>query len=446
MIGVQRNDGYCTDANHYPIRESGSLIVTGTIAGVTNQMYQTYNSHRLFIRGSLNTSAEFSNWSEVLISRRIGFRSDYEQTILLLCKVNVNGNLYNRLSGKIYTQYGGSRRYYAADIDFWNSNWVGGSDYRFRLIKYGLVDIDLVKCTYNGEQWYALNFKEDQAVIIYFQGSYENINFTKIIYRNNNTGEVLNSEVYDSIQFLETSIDKVNDTWYATEKYVDDLTKVKFINSGSMDNITQVGEYVVDPSIPNNPCFPYYCWLRVTGLSDIVQEAICYSDLSVKRRSRTNNNWNSWKSFDSFGKTIDISDVSTLLTNVDLRDTAASNLIINVFGNESNFRNVVDNIVENHSKYWFNIVGSNSNLIEVGSVNAYRSAYKSVYEMHFIITYYSGDKQYIKRISFIQNETTYLAKIADLTISDNITTITKKTSAEYASSSKDANTAYFVTD
>lgn len=232
----------------------------------------------------------------------------------------------------------------------------------------------------------------------------------------------------------------------STKKYVDDLTKVKFIDSGSMDDVTQVGGYVISPSVSGNPYSPYYCWLRVVGIADVVQEAINYSDLSVKRRSRLNNNWSSWKSFDSFGKTINISDISTLLTNVDLRDTAASNLIINVFGNESNFRNVVDNIVENHSKYWLNIVGSNSDLIEVGSVNAYRSAYRSAYEMHFIITYYSGDKQFIKRISFIQNEATYLAKIADLTISDNITTITKKTSAEYASSSKDANTAYFVTD
>lgn len=246
LIGVQRNDGYCTDANHYPIRESGSLIVTGTIAGVTNQMYQTYNSHRLFIRGSSNASAEFSNWNEVLISHRIGIRSDYEQTILLLCKVDVEQVIYNRLSGKIYTQYGGGSRYYAADIDFWNSNWIGGSDYRFRLTKYGLIDVNLVKCTYNGEQWYALDFREDQAVIIYFQGSYENINFTKIIYRNNSTGEVLNSEVYDSIQILETSIDKVNDTWYATEKYVDDKVPTK------TSQLTNDSGYITQVNVPTN--------------------------------------------------------------------------------------------------------------------------------------------------------------------------------------------------
>lgn len=256
LIGVQRNDGYCTDANHYPIRESGSLIVAGTIAGVTNQMYQTYNSHRLFIRGSSNASNEFSNWNEVLISHRIGSRGDYEQTIFLLCKVDVNENLYNRLSGKIYTQYDGVGRYYAADIDFWNSNWIGGVDYRFRLVKYGLVDANLVKCTYNGEQWYALAFQEDQAVIVYFQGSYENIDFTKIIYRNDRTGEIFNSEVYDSIQILETSVDKVNDTWYATEKYVDDAVAVvngkiptktsQLTNDSGFATTSQI------PSVPSN--------------------------------------------------------------------------------------------------------------------------------------------------------------------------------------------------
>lgn len=246
LIGIQRNDVYCTDANHYPIRESGSLIVTGTIAGVTNQMYQTYNSHRLFIRGSSNASTVFSNWNEVLISRRIGYRSDYEQTIFLLCKVSVNEYIYNRLSGKIYTQYGGTLRYYAADIDFWNSNWVDGLDYRFRLIKYGLIDVNLVKCTYNGEQWYALDFRGSQAVIVYFQGSYENINFYQIIYRNSNTGEVFNSEVYNSIQILETSVDKVNDTYYATEKYVNDKVPTK------TSQLTNDSGYITQVNVPTN--------------------------------------------------------------------------------------------------------------------------------------------------------------------------------------------------
>lgn len=246
LIGVQRNDGYCTDANHYPIRESGSLIVTGTIDGVTNQMYQTYNSHRLFIRGSSNALAEFSNWNEVLISHRINYCNDYEQTIFLLCKVDVEQVIYNRLSGKIYTQDGGVSRYYAADIDFWNSNWIGGSDHRFRLTKYGLIDVNLVKCTYNGEQWYALDFREDQAVIIYFQGSYENINFTKITYRNSSTGEVFNSEVYNSIQILETSVDKVNDTWYATEKYVDDKVPTK------TSQLINDSKYITQVNVPTN--------------------------------------------------------------------------------------------------------------------------------------------------------------------------------------------------
>lgn len=65
-----------------------------------------------------------------------------------------------------------------------------------------------------------------------------------------------------------------------------------------MDDVTQVGGYVISPSVSGNPCSPYYCWLRVVGIADVVQEAINYLDLSVKRRSRLNNNWSSWKSFD----------------------------------------------------------------------------------------------------------------------------------------------------
>lgn len=234
----------------------------------------------------------------------------------------------------------------------------------------------------------------------------------------------------------------------STKKYVDDLTKVKFIDSGSMDDVTQVGEYIVDPSIPGNPCSPYYCWLKVTGISDLLQEATCFSNLSVKRRSRTNNNWNSWVSTDFFNKVI-IANPTSLITNRNSSGVEAEQAVNEVFGSLANFRNIVNDILINHSRYYFHSdSSSNNNCIELSAVNAWKGSDNSSFELNFIVCYYSNNILYTKRILIkVHNDTNYSKFIiVDLVNSDNIRTLIKMTAAEYASSSKDANTAYFVTD
>lgn len=67
FIGVQRNNKFATPERHYPIEEAGTLIVTGTITGKTNQTYHTYNSNRIFIRcaTSSGSTGEFSDWAEL---------------------------------------------------------------------------------------------------------------------------------------------------------------------------------------------------------------------------------------------------------------------------------------------------------------------------------------------------------------------------------------------
>lgn len=67
VIGVQRNNKFATPENHYPREEAGILIVVGTITGKTNQIYQTYDSNRLFIRcaTSSGVDGEFSEWQEI---------------------------------------------------------------------------------------------------------------------------------------------------------------------------------------------------------------------------------------------------------------------------------------------------------------------------------------------------------------------------------------------
>lgn len=149
----------------------------------------------------------------------------------------------------------------------------------------------------------------------------------------------------------------------------------------------------------------------------------------------------------SFGSTIEISDASLLTTNANLSDTAASNWIISIFGNEQSFRNVVSDIISNRTRYWFNVTGVNVNVIEMSSVNAYKSQNGTIYELHFIITYYIADTQITKRISIIQTNNSYHVKINDLMQSNNLTTATKISATDYAAlDPKDANTMYAVTE
>lgn len=67
VIGVQKSNESATLGNHYPVQESGILIAVGTIADKTNQIYQTYNSNRLFIRCATSSGidGEFSEWQEI---------------------------------------------------------------------------------------------------------------------------------------------------------------------------------------------------------------------------------------------------------------------------------------------------------------------------------------------------------------------------------------------
>lgn len=64
FIGVQTYGANATLDRNYPIAESGMLICAGSINRRTNQIYQTFNSNRTFTRGAgIN---EFTPWKELV--------------------------------------------------------------------------------------------------------------------------------------------------------------------------------------------------------------------------------------------------------------------------------------------------------------------------------------------------------------------------------------------
>ena len=149
-----------------------------------------------------------------------------------------------------------------------------------------------------------------------------------------------------------------------------------------------------------------------------------------------------------YGKTFVVSDVNSFLTNRKETGSAAETATNNIFGSKESFRAVVDDIISNHTRYYIHVDGDANNCIELGCVNVWKNADNSTYQLHFIITYYTGSVLYTKRISINSDNSADNAfiEIADLVNSDNINVMTKKTTSEYNSLSKNDNTAYFVVD
>lgn len=154
----------------------------------------------------------------------------------------------------------------------------------------------------------------------------------------------------------------------------------------------------------------------------------------------------------AYGKVIVVSDISKFLYSVNLNGTDAEQRTIDLFGSIDNFKNVVADILANHTRYYFHIYSNpNNNCIELGCVNAWIANDSTSYELHFVITYFGNNpvKMFTNRISIVSNDDIRESKviIASLVNSDNISVVTKKTAAEYeAIGSKDDNTAYCVTD
>ena len=152
-----------------------------------------------------------------------------------------------------------------------------------------------------------------------------------------------------------------------------------------------------------------------------------------------------------YGRTISITTtLDKFLNTANLSGVDAEQRVIDLFGSLDNFKNVVANILANHVRYYFHFADNpNNNCIELGCVNACRANNNSSHELHFIITYYDENNLYTNRISIVVNNDTAASKviIASLVNSDNVATLTKKTSTEYSNINPKAdNTAYLVTD
>ena len=139
-------------------------------------------------------------------------------------------------------------------------------------------------------------------------------------------------------------------------------------------------------------------------------------------------------------------DGSYISENNDFTGASAVDLVKSIF---TNYQQIVTHIITLHKPLFIHING-NYSCIACNSIYAYKDDNAKIYELSFTYTLSYSTRVECKIFGFHIEENTEANSwciIKDLIKSDNLTTLTKKTAAEYeALGSKDANTVYCVTD
>lgn len=151
----------------------------------------------------------------------------------------------------------------------------------------------------------------------------------------------------------------------------------------------------------------------------------------------------------NYGKVINVSVGAYLVTNKNEKDREAIDLINTIFGSVDNLKEIIQDIIANHTKYYFHSYNSKDNCIELSSIYSFHNPETEEYNLQCNISYYTNNGPVSKRMGFkiMPNDEDCAASIEDILVSDNLAAITKKTAAEYeVIGSKSANTAYCVTD
>lgn len=121
-------------------------------------------------------------------------------------------------------------------------------------------------------------------------------------------------------------------------------------------------------------------------------------------------------------KNLIIPNVNTILRPVSLQGQDAQSKINELFSSAGNFKDVVEDILVNHTRYYFHFDNKLTNCIELGCVNAWRNDEKTSYELHFIIVYNTNNTYYTSKVSVIYNTDINNTKyhVTNLIQSDNV--------------------------
>lgn len=220
-----------------------------------------------------------------------------------------------------------------------------------------------------------------------------------------------------------------------------DYTALQIEVSGEADIMNFVGYF------DRPPLLTWVPYLEETGSGTVILNEEINSNIDVSAAKEFV--YSSYVDTAIYGKIInaDSGTISNdLIANGNLTGVDAEERVNRYFGNLANFRNVVQDIVENHTRYF---IHSNNDCRELGCLNVWKNTVNTEYELHFILTGFGNGNLHTKRYSIRITENTDDARfiIENIVSSDNLKTVTKKSTEQYAAiTNKDANTVYCVTD
>lgn len=102
-------------------------------------------------------------------------------------------------------------------------------------------------------------------------------------------------------------------------------------------------------------------------------------------------------------KNLIIPDVKTIVRPVSLQGQDAQSKINELFSSAGNFKDVIEDILVNHTRYYFHFDNKLTNCIELGCVNPWRNDARTSYELHFIVVYDTDNTYYTSKVSVIYN-------------------------------------------
>lgn len=149
----------------------------------------------------------------------------------------------------------------------------------------------------------------------------------------------------------------------------------------------------------------------------------------------------------NYGKVINVSVGTYLVTNKNEKDREAIDLINAIFGSVDNLKEIIQDIIANHTKYYFHSYNSKDNCIELSSIYSFHNPETEEYNLQCNISYYTNNGPVSKRMGFklMPNDEDCAASIEDILTSDNLQRVVKRTKTKYDSiGTKDNSTMYAV--
>lgn len=124
----------------------------------------------------------------------------------------------------------------------------------------------------------------------------------------------------------------------------------------------------------------------------------------------------------NYGKAINVSVGTYLVTNKNERDREAIDLINTIFGSVDNLKEIIQDIIANHTKYYFHSYNSKDNCIELSSIYSFHNPETEEYNLQCNISYYTNNGPVSKRMGFklMPNVEDCAASIEDILTSDNL--------------------------